>query len=71
MSKNNYYTTDNLLDFACFKDNYKLIAMDLSKYTKLRSPRQISFIAKLEQQEYGATNFSSLRNQKKLLLIFT
>ena len=31
MSKTNDYTTDNLLDFACFKDNYKLVSMDLSK----------------------------------------
>ena len=34
MSYNNDYTTDNLLDFVYFKENYKLIAMDLSKETK-------------------------------------
>ena len=34
MSNNNDYTTDNLLDFVYFKENYKLIAMDLSKETK-------------------------------------
>ena len=34
MSKNNDYTTDNLLDFAYFKENYRLIALDLSKQTK-------------------------------------
>ena len=33
MSNNNDYTT-NLLDFAFFKENYKLIAIDLSKQTK-------------------------------------
>ena len=32
-SKNNDYTTGNLLDFGCFKENYKLIANDLSKQT--------------------------------------
>ena len=31
MSKNNDYTTGNLLDFAYFKENYKLIATDLIK----------------------------------------
>ena len=34
MSNNNDYTTGNLLDFAYFKENYKLIATDLSKQTK-------------------------------------
>ena len=29
MSNNNDYTTGNLLDFACFKKDYKLIAIDL------------------------------------------
>ena len=44
---NNDYTTGNLLDFAYFKENYKQIAMDLSKQTKLKDPQQISFIGKL------------------------
>ena len=47
MSRNNDYTTGNLLDFAYFKENYKQIAMDLSKQTKLKDPQQISFIGKL------------------------
>ena len=29
MSNNNDYTTGNLLDFACFKKNHRLIAIDL------------------------------------------
>ena len=34
-----------LLDFAYFKQNYKLIAIDLSKQTKLlKVPQQINFI---------------------------
>ena len=33
MSRNNDYTTGNLLDFAYFKGNYRLIAIDLSKQT--------------------------------------
>ena len=45
MSNNNDYS--NLLDFGYFKENYKLIATDLSKQTKLKDPQQISFIGKL------------------------
>ena len=36
MSNNNGYTSGNLLDFGYFKKNYKLIAIDLSKQTKLK-----------------------------------
>ena len=31
MSNDNDYTIGNLLDFAYFKENYELIAIDLSK----------------------------------------
>ena len=48
MSRNNGYTTGNLLDFAYFKENYKLIATELSKPTKLKGPQQMNFIGKLE-----------------------
>ena len=33
MYNNNDYTTGNLLDFAYYKENYRLIAIDLSKQT--------------------------------------
>ena len=39
MSNNNDYTAGNLLDFAYFKVNYRLIAIDLSKQTKLKDPQ--------------------------------
>ena len=35
MSKNNDYTTGNLLDYEYFKDHYKLIATDLIKQIEL------------------------------------
>ena len=69
MSNNNDYTTGNFLDFSYFKENYKLIAIYLSKQTKLKDPQQISFIGRL-LNTLGATIFSSLKNQKKLLLSF-
>ena len=34
MCNNNDYTAGNLLNFASFKENYRLIAVDLSKETK-------------------------------------
>ena len=45
MSKNNDYATGNLLDFAYFKKHYRLIAIDLSKQTKLKDPQQILFVS--------------------------
>ena len=53
---NNDYMTGNLLDFAHFKKHYKLIAIDLSKQTKLKDPQQINFIGKLSRNT-GATMF--------------
>ena len=51
------------------KKNYRLIAIDLSKQTKLKDPQQISFIGKLLNR-HGATMILALEIQKKLLLIF-
>ena len=47
MSNSNDNTSCNLLDFGYLKKNYKLIAIDLSKQTKLKDPKQINFISKL------------------------
>ena len=52
MSKNNDYTTGNLLDYEYFKDHYKLIAIDLSKEIELENSdlkQQINFIGRLEE----------------------
>ena len=57
MSRHNDYTTGNLLHFAYFKENYRLIAIDLSKQTKSKDPQEISFIGKLENQAHGGTIF--------------
>ena len=57
MSRNNDYTSGKLLDFAYFKENYRLIAIDLSKQTKSKDPQEISFIGKLENQAHGGTIF--------------
>ena len=65
ISRNNDHTTSNLLDFAYFKENYRLIAIDLNKQTKLKDPQQISFIGKLENQAHGATMFFIIEKSKE------
>ena len=52
MSKNNDYTTGNLLDYEYFKDHYKLIAIDLSIQIELENhdlKQQINFSGRLEE----------------------
>ena len=53
ISKNNEYTTDNLLDYDNFK-KYKLIAIDLIQQQVLQENedliQQINFIGRLEEE---------------------
>ena len=69
MSRNNDYTTGNLLDFAYFKENYRLIAIDLSKQTKLKDPQQINFIGKLLKNT-GATMFFIIEKSEETTFEF-
>ena len=64
MSNNNDYTTAYLLNFAYFKKNYRLIATDLSKQTKLKDPQQISFIGRLLNTR-GATMFFIVKKSEE------
>ena len=57
MSNNNDYATGNLLDYFYFKENYKLIAIDLSKQTKLKDPQQMNFIGKLDKDNRATMFF--------------
>ena len=69
MRRNNDYTTGNLLDFAYFKENYRLIAIDLSKQTKLKDPQQINFIGKLDKDN-GATMFFIIEKSEETTFNF-
>ena len=69
MSNNNNYMTGNLLDFAYYKENYKLIAIDLSKQTKLKDPQQINFIGKLLKNT-GATMFFIIEKSEETTFEF-
>ena len=69
MSRNNDYITGNLFDFAYFKENYRLIAIDLSKQTKLKDPQQINFIGKLLKNT-GATMFFIIEKSEETTFEF-
>ena len=70
MSNNNDYTTGNLLDFAYFKRNYRLIAIDLSKQTKLKDRQRISFIGRLINRR-GAIMFFIIENSEETTFSFS
>ena len=70
MSRNNGYTTDNLLNFAYFKENYRLLAIDLSKQTKLKDPQQINFIRKPENEDHGAIMFFIIEKSEETTFEF-
>ena len=70
MSRNNDYATGSLFDFAYFKENYRLIAIDLSKQTKLKYPQQTNFIDKLEWQNNGAAMFFIIEKSQETTFEF-
>ena len=71
MSNNNDYMTGNLLDFAYFKENYRLIPIDLSKQTKLKDPQQINFIEKIEGQNNEVTMFFIIERTEETTFKFS
>ena len=70
LSNNSDYTTDNLLDYAYYKKHYRLIAIDLSKQTKLKDPQQINFIGKLLRNT-GATMFFIIERSEETTFNFS
>ena len=70
MGRNNDNITGNLLHFAYFKENYRLIENDLSKQTKLEDPQQISFIGKFGNQAHGATMFFIIEKSEETTFEF-
>ena len=70
MSNNSDYTTCNLLDYGYYKKHYRLIAIDLSKQTKLKDPQQINFIGKLFRN-IGATIFFIIEKSKETTFNFS
>ena len=70
MSNNSDYTTGKLLDYAYYKKHYRLVAIDLSKQTKLKDPQQINFIGKLLRNT-GATMFFIIEKSEETTFNFS
>ena len=72
ISRNNEYTTGNLLDYDYFKKHYKLIAIDLSKQQVLQENEdlihQINFIGRLEN---AANIFIIIEKKENTILEFS
>ena len=72
ISRNNEFTTGNLLDYDYFKKYYKLIAIDLSKQQVLQENEdlieQINFIGKLEE---AANVFIIIEKKENTVLEFS
>ena len=71
ISRNNEYTTGNLLDYDYFKKYYKLIAVDLSKRQVLQENedliQQINFIGRLTE---AANIFIIIEKKEHTILEF-
>ena len=72
ISRNNEYTTGNLLDYDYFKKYYKLIAIDLSKQRVLQENedliQQINFIGRLTE---AANVFIIIEKKERTILEFS
>ena len=71
ISKNNDYTTGNLLDYEYFSEHCKLIAIDLSKQIELGNlnlKQQINFIGKIEDDR--ATMFFIIEKSEEAAFEF-
>ena len=68
------YTTSCLLDYSYFKENYKMIAIDLSKQQPLdadpRAIQQINFTANLNRDD-GATILIIIEQAKETVFEFS
>ena len=71
--KGDDYTTGCLLDYSYFKENYKMIAIDLSKQQVLdadpRKIQQINFTANLDRE--NTTNFFIIEQEKETIFKFS
>ena len=56
MSRNDDYTTGNLLDYLYHQNYYKLIGIDLSRPANTSIPQQVNFVGKSEEDN-GATMY--------------
>ena len=67
MSRNDNYTTGNVLDYLWRQKYYKRIGIDLSRQTNTSIPQEINFVGKLEEDD-GATMFLIAKKEQKIIL---
>ena len=70
MSRNDNYTTGNLLDYLYHQKYHKLIGTDLSRQTNTSIPQQINFVGKFERDD-GVTMIFVAEKQQKTILNFS
>ena len=70
MSRNDDYTTGNLLHYLYHQKYCKLIGIDLSRQKNMNIPQQINFKGKLEEDD-GATMIFIAEKQQKTILNFS
>ena len=69
MSRNDDYTTENVLDYLYNRKYYKLIGIHLSRQATTSIPQKINFVEKLEEGDgagmFFITEFYKQLNIKK------
>ena len=71
MSRNNYYSARNLLNYSCNQKYYTLIGIDLSRQKKNTSISEyINFAGRLEEVN-GVKMFFITKKQQKAILNFS
>ena len=66
MSRNDNYTTRNLLDYLCHQNNLKLIGKSLSRQANTNIFQQINFPGNLEEDNGSTMTFLLLKSSKNL-----
>ena len=70
MSRNDDYTTANLLNYLYHQTYYKLIGIDVSRQINTSIPQPINFTGKLVEVDGATTLFIAKKQQKTILSFF-
>ena len=67
MSRNDDYTTGNLLDYLYHQNYYKIIGIELPRQINTNIPQQINFTEKFEEDDGAIMLFIAEKQQKAIL----
>ena len=70
ISRNDDYTTGNLLDYYYHQNYYKIIGIDLSRQTNTSITQEINFKENLEKDDGVIMFFIDERQQKNFLKFY-